>query len=153
MELNLKKAVLLLAILLAALASVSYGLQQVNPAEIPQDPVTQSLFQGLLYVFTTSTTTPLWVFVRNVYGYLAHRYGGDPDVKYEGKQLAKTYIVYEGYIKGYTALALTLAQGTSMQPYVTMLAGCFAFVTDLVRSSLADIASAKATVAKSVKTR
>ena len=143
MQLNLSKAILLLLIVLAVLTGASYAIQQINPAELPQDPLTQNLYQGLVYVFVTSASTPLWVFLRNVYGYLGHKYGDDPGVNYEAKQFTQTYIIYEGYIKGYTVLAMTLFQGTPVQPYVAMVAGGFAFVTDLIRSSIKDAKNGK----------
>ena len=150
MKLSLAKAILVLMVLLGTLSGVSYALQLAYPSDVPRDPVTQAFVNGLIIVFVTSANTPLWVFVRNVYGYLAHKYGDDPDVEYEASKFTATYIRFEGMIKGYTGLALLLFAGTPVHPYAAMIAGSFAFVTDLVRSMLENI-GAKKTASKLLK--
>lgn len=135
------QAIVLLIVTLGVLSGVSLAVSSVDVETI--SPEMRPVWEGIVYIFTTSAATPAWVFIRNVYGYAKTKWGSKPEdriqIEYEAHQFTKTYLEYEGYIKGYMVLAKVFTLGTPLEGYAVMLAGAFSFITDLIRDSLADL--------------
>jgi len=147
MKLTLTTAIVILLVAFAVLTGVQVAVQSVDVESIPAEY--KQVWLGVIYIFSTSAVTPLWVFVRNIYGYLTNYYGAKPseraNIQYEANQLSATWLQYEGYIKGLTILMIALFTGTQLAPYAVYIAGASAFVLDLIRKSLADIGQSKTT--------
>jgi len=141
MPINLKMAIALLLASAAVLVGVQVAVQSVDPALI--DPDLQGIWALIVYIFTTSSMTPFWTFIRNIYGFAENWFEANPEdrknIQYESQQLFSTYIKYEGYIKAFGVVSLALTANTPLAPYATLLAGAMAFITDLIRKSLADL--------------
>jgi len=136
------QAAAILLIVFAVLTAIQTAIASVDTTDLPSE--FQTIWSGIVYVFTTSAATPLWVFIRNVYGYAENYLGTDPlkreKLRYESSQLMATWMKYEAYIKAFTAMMLGLTVGTPLQPYAVYIAGGLAFLVDVIRKSLADIA-------------
>ena len=138
---NVVTAFVILFVAFGVLGGVAVGLTQIQLA--PDTPEYIVLvYNGLIYIFTSSSVAPLFVMIRNVYGYLKNKYTpGNEPIQYEGKQLLTTWLTYEGYMKGFSIFILAFAQGTPYAPYAYYMSGSLAFIVDLVRSSIEDVAN------------
>jgi len=135
-------AAVVLLVVFGALSGISVAIKTVDISTIPVE--WQGVWQGIVYIFTTSAAAPLFTFIRNVYGFYVNKYQLKPEqrssLQYEANRLASTWLTYEGYIKAFTILVIAFTQGTPLEPYAVYIAGTLAFVTDLIRKSLSDIA-------------
>lgn len=140
MKLNVYTAVVILLAISAVLTGTYLAVVQFLPtASYPA--YLQPIIAGLKYVFLTSAIAPLFVAIRNVSGYLSNSVSQDGPLEYEGKKLLNTWITYEGYIKGIAVLVTSLSVGTPYEQYAVWISGSAAFIIDLVRKSLTDIAN------------
>ena len=142
MKLNAYTAAVILLVVFGVLTGISAAIKTVDVSAIPAE--FQGIWQGIVYVFSTSSVAPLFVFVRNIYGYYVNKAQLKPAqrscLEYEGNRLVATWLTYEGYIKGFSVMALAFTQGTPLEPYAIYIAGAAAFIVDLIRKSLFDIA-------------
>jgi len=138
------QAAVILLVVFAVLSAVQAAVALVDIATIPED--LQIVWRGIQYVFLTSWIAPLFVFIRNIYGYAENWLGAEDRTrfKYEANQLLGTWAKYEQYIKMLTVLIIALTIDTPVQPYAPYVAGGLAFLVDIVRKSLTDIAESKA---------
>ena len=142
MKVNVYFAVVLLLVLAGVFGGVSLVVGTINTDGLPDFLVI--FVNGLKYVFLTSAAAPLFVIVRNVYGYFTNKAANpNSQIEYEGAKLLQTWLVYEGYIKGIGILVVTFAAGTKYAPYSYMISGALAFIVDLIRKSLSDIATGR----------
>ena len=140
---NVVTAFVILLVAFAALGGVAVAVQQVKLAPDAPDYIVL-LYNGLIYVFTSSSVAPLFVMVRNIYGYLINKYTpGNEPIQYEGKRLLQTWLTYEGYMKGTSIFIVAATTGTPYEPFAYYISGAASFVIDLVRSSLKDIADSR----------
>ena len=131
-------AIILLLIVASVLTGISAVAQTVNVETV--DPVAKPFWVGIVYVFQTSAVAPLFVLIRNIYGYFKKKEGAHgAGFEYEVNQLKTTWITIEGYTKGLTIFFIAATVGTTLAPYAALLGGAAAFVVDLVRSSLSDL--------------
>jgi hypothetical protein len=144
MKLNAASATVLLLVAFAVLTTVSTYVQSVDPATIPSELTL--VWQGLTYIFLTSSAAPLWVFVRNIYGYLGNKYGATSteraNISYEANQFYGSWLKYEGYIKALAIMILAFAQGTPLEVYAVHIAGSIAFLVDVIGKKISDLKTA-----------
>jgi len=147
LKLNVYLATVLLLVLAAVFGGVSLAVGTIETDGLPSEII--FVINGLKYIFLTSAAAPFFVIVRNVYGYFTNKASyPNGQIQYEGAQLLKTWLVYEGYIKGIAIMIVAFTAGTEFQQYAYLIAGSIAFVIDLVRKSLSDIAAGPPTLAK-----
>lgn len=137
------QAAVILLVVFAALSALQVAVSTVDITTIPED--LQIVWRGVQYVFLTSWIAPLFVFIRNIYGYAENWLGVEDrtEFKYEAKQLLGTWAKYEQYIKMLTVFIIALTIDTPVQPYAPYVAGTLAFIIDVVRKSLTDIAESR----------
>jgi hypothetical protein len=141
-KINVYLAVVLLLVLAGVFGGISLIVGTINTDGMPDFIVV--FVNGLKYVFLTSAVAPFFVMIRNVYGYFTNKAANpNSEMQYEGAKLLKTWLIYEGYIKGIGILVVTFAAGTKYAPYSYMISGSLAFIVDLVRKSLSDIATGR----------
>jgi len=141
-KVNVYFAVVLLLVLAGVFGGVSVVIGTINTDGMPDFIVV--FVNGLKYVFLTSAVAPLFVMIRNVYGYFTNKAANpNSEMQYEGAKLLKTWLIYEGYIKGLAILIVSLTSGTEYQRYAYLIAGSLAFIVDLIRKSLSDIATGR----------
>jgi len=132
----------LLLVAFAVLTGIKFAVDTVDPSTIPSE--LRPIWDGVSYIFLTSAATPLFTFVRNIYGYAENYLGAKPEdralIQYEANLLWQTWLKYEQYIKGFTILTILLTRGTPLEPYAVYIAGSISFAVDLIRKSLADLA-------------
>lgn len=142
MKINAYTAAVILLVVFGVLTGISLAIKTIDVSTLPVE--FQGVWQGIVYVFTTSSVAPLFVFLRNVYGFYVNKYQLKPEqrtnLEYEANRLAATWLVYEGYIKAFAVMVLAFTQGTPLEPYAIYIAGSAAFIVDLIRKSLFDIA-------------
>ena len=142
MKINAYTAAVILLVVFGVLTGISVAIKTVDVSTLPVEM--QGVWQGIVYVFTTSSVAPLFVFIRNIYGFYVNKYQLKPEqrtsLEYEANRLAATWIVYEGYIKALAVMFMAFTQGTPLEPYAVYIAGSSAFIVDLIRKSLFDIA-------------
>lgn len=142
MKLNAYSATVILLVAFGVLTGISAIAKTVDISTIPVEM--QGVWQGIIYIFTTSSVAPLFVFIRNIYGFYVNKYQLSPlqreSLEYEANRLAATWLIYEGYIKAFTILVTAFTQGTPLEPYAVYIAGTASFIVDLIRKSLFDIA-------------
>jgi len=140
-NINSPRATVILLVAFAVLSGISAAIRMVDVAQLPQE--LQTVWQGLSYVFLTSAAAPLFVFIRNIYGYWENKVGTDPEkraqVKYEASQLWSTWLKYEGYMKAISVFIIAFTDGTKLAPYAVYIAGAITFIVDLIRKSLSDL--------------
>lgn len=137
---NVVTAFIILLVVFGVLGGVAVAIQQVKLAPDAPDYIV-FLYNGLIYIFATSSVAPLFVMVRNIYGYLINKFKPDSEpIEYEGKRLLQTWLTYEEYIKGTSIFVLAFTQGTPYAPYAYYISGSLSFIIDLVRKTLSDIA-------------
>lgn len=143
LKLNSAKATVLLILVAAGLSLVSVAINQIDmttlPAGVPE------IVQVIQYIFASSAIAPLFVIIRNAYGYWSKVPGNRESIQYEAAQLWQTWIRYEEYIKGAAVLIVVLTKGTKFEPYAYLISGSVAFFIDLIRKSLSEIATKPAT--------
>ena len=142
MKINVYLAIVLLLVLAGVFGGISVVVGTINTDGLPDWIIL--VVNGIKYVFLTSAAAPLFVIVRNVYGYFTNKAAyPNSQIEYEGKKLLETWLVYESYIKGIGILVITFAAGTKYAPYSYMITGALAFIVDLIRKSLSDIATSR----------
>jgi len=134
------QAAVVLLVAFAVLSGVQAAIATVDITTLPED--LQVIWRGVQYVFVTSWIAPLFVFIRNLYGYAENWLGADDrkEFKFKANQLLANWAKYEQYIKGLTILVIALTIDTPVQPYAPYVAGGLAFLLDVIRKSLSDIA-------------
>lgn len=143
MKQNVVTAFVILLVAFAVLGGVAVAIQQIKLAPDTPDQIVL-LYNGLIYIFTSSSVAPLFVMVRNIYGYLVNKYTpGSQPIQYEGKRLLQTWLTYEGYMKGTSIFIVAATQGTPYAPFAYYISGSISFVIDLIRNSLSDIAESR----------
>lgn len=142
MKINAAMATVILLVSFAVLMGVHTVVSTVDATTIA--PEWQGVWAGLSYIFLTSAAAPLFAFIRNFYGYAENYLGAEPEkrasIKYEANKLWGTWLKYEGYIKAFAILIIALTKDTPLAPYAAYIAGSLAFIVDLIRKSLSDIA-------------
>jgi hypothetical protein len=142
LKINVYTASVVLLVVFGVLTGISVAIKTVDVSTLPVE--IQGVWQGIVYVFSTSSVAPLFVFVRNIYGFYVNKYQLKPEqrtnLEYEANKLVATWLVYEGYIKAFTVMVMAFTQGTPLEPYAVYIAGSSAFIVDLIRKSLFDIA-------------
>jgi len=140
MKLNYYTAIVILLVVGAAISSVTLAVKTVNVSDLP--PELQYIWQGLIYVLQTSAIAPLFTIIRNIYGYFINKYQGKPNtnIEYDANMMLSTWLTYEEYIKGAGVFSVIALQNTPWSQYAVYIAGAAAFIIDLVRKSLYDIA-------------
>jgi len=140
-KVDYKLAVVILLVAFAVLSGIQAAVQSVDPGTIPQE--WQTLWQGIVYIFTTSRATILFIFIRNILGYAENWFDARPEergqLKYEARKLGATWAKYEVYLKGYTAAILALTAGTPYNQYAVYIAGAAGLITDLITKAIKDI--------------
>jgi len=133
---------IVLLVVFAVLSGIQAAVQSVDPETVL--PEWQPLWRGIVYFFATSAATPLFTFIRNIYGYLENWFETDPEKRhqlhYEAGKLAATWAQYEALIKGYSIAIIAFTIGTPMEPYAVYIAGAAALVTDLITKAITDLA-------------
>lgn len=133
------QAAVILLVAFAILTGIQTAVKTVDVSGMPDE--LQLVWDGVLYIFATSALTPLWVFIRNIYGYYENWANQKGEIEYEAKQFWATWLKYEEYVKALAALVIGLTMGTPLQPYAVYIAGGLAFLVDVIRKSLSDIAA------------
>jgi len=140
-NINTPKATVILLVAFAVLSGISEAIRLVDIAQIPVE--LQPVWRGLSYIFLTSAVAPLFVFIRNIYGYLENKYSTEPEkrseIEYEASQLWGTWLKYEGYMKAISIFIIAATQGTELAPYAIYITGSITFIVDLIRKSLSDL--------------
>lgn len=138
---RLYQAVVVLLVAASVLTAIQYYVQSIDPETIPEE--WNEVWGCLVYIFATSAATPLWTFIRNVYGYAENWLDKDPKaashIEFESRQLWSTYIKYDGYIKGLTVMMMMFLVDTPLAPYAAIVGGAAAFVVDLIRKAFKDL--------------
>jgi hypothetical protein len=110
MKINAYTAAVILLVVFGALTGISLAIKTVDVSTIPVEM--QGVWQGIVYIFTTSSVAPLFVFIRNVYGYYINKAQLKPEernlLQYEANRLAATWLTYECYIKGIMIMVVAL---------------------------------------------
>jgi len=139
---RLYQAITILFVALAVLVGIQTAVQSVDPSTIPAEWL--PLWNGIAYVFTTSTAAVLFTFLRNILGFAENWFEANPDerqqLQYEAGKLGATWMKYEVYLKGYTAAILALTSGTPYQQCAVYIAGAVGLLTDLIRKAIKDLA-------------
>lgn len=138
MKLNSATAAVILLVAAACLTAVSMIVNTIDASTFPVG--LNEAVQIVQYIFASSAIAPLWVFIRNAYGYWS-KLPGNENIQYEAKQLWQTWLRYEEYIKGIGVLIVVLTKGTTLEPYAILIAGSAAFIADLILDALSDIAA------------
>lgn len=142
MKLNLASAIVILLVAFAVLSGIQAAVQTVDPATLPKE--WQPIWQGVIYVFTTSAASILFTFIRNILGYAENWFETSPEnrsqIQYEAGKLAATWARYEVYIKGFTAAIQAYTAGTPLSQHAVYIAGAIGLIVDLIRKALKDIA-------------
>lgn len=142
MKVNVYIAVVLLLVLAGVFGGISVVVGTIGTDGLPDWVV--FVVNGLKYVFLTSSAAPLFVIVRNIYGYFTNKAAyPNGQIQYEGSKLLQTWLVYESYIKGIGILVIAFTAGTKLEPVAGLIAGAIAFIVDLIRKSLSDIAAGR----------
>jgi len=142
LKLNAYTASVILLVVFGVLTWISLAIKTVDVTTIPVE--LQGVWQGIVYIFTTSAVVPLFTFIRNIYGFYVNKYQLKPNqrasLEYEAHRLTSTWLTYEGYIKAFSILVIAFTRGTPLESYAVYIAGTLAFIIDLIRKSLFDIA-------------
>jgi hypothetical protein len=140
MKINGYTAVAILLAAFAVLTGIKVAIGTVDATSLP--PELKMIYDGINYICLTSAAAPLFVFIRNIYGFIENYLGSEQrsEVQYEARLLGETWIKYEEYIKAFTIMIIAVTEGTSLAPYAVYIAGSLAFMVDLIRKSLKDIA-------------
>jgi len=145
MNVNLKLAIVLLVVSFAVLSGIQALVASVDPSTIA--PEFQSLWQGIIYVFTSGAATVAFTFLRNILGYAENKLEASPEkrsqIQYEANLLGATAARYALYVYGLTAAIQALFAGTPYQIHATSIAGAIGIITDLVVKSINDLAASK----------
>jgi len=145
MNLNVKQAMAVLLVAFAALGSVGTLLSTIDTSSMPWELA--NIVKILQYVFLTSSVAPVFTFFRNFYGYFNNKVKAAADgntVNYEASKLLQTWLTMEGYTKAFSIAIVALTLNTPVGPYAYWIAGALAFMVDLIRKSLAEIAVSRA---------
>jgi len=130
------QAIIILFVALAVLTGIQTAVSTVDIATLPTE--IQPLWQGIVYVFTTSKAVALFTILRNLLGY-AYTYLETKDkseISYEAEKLCATWLRFEVYIKGFTTGITALTVGTPYEQYAIYIASSFALLVDIIRSTL-----------------
>lgn len=142
MKLKYYQAIIVLLVAFAVLSGIQLAVQSIDPETV--SPEWQPLWRGIVYLFATSAATPLFTFIRNIYGYIENWFEAEPgerkELQYEAGKLAATWAKYEALIKGYSAAIIAFTIGTPMEPYAIYIAGAASLVTDLITKAIKDLA-------------
>lgn len=138
MKINVYLAMAILLVVFGILTGVATAIKSVDTTGMPDYLL--FIYNGAVYIILTSAAAPLFVFIRNIYGFLTNKYGEDPALQYEGKKLLETWLTYEAYIKGVSIMVLAFCVGTPVEPYAYYIGGAVAFIIDLGRKSISSIA-------------
>lgn len=141
MKLNVYTAAALLLIVFGVISGVqAFVLKPIDVSGAP--PELQYIYGGIVYVFSTSAITPLFVMIRNLLGYLENYFETDPQkrgqVQFEASKLAATWFKYEAYVKGAAIFIVAFTAGTPLAPYAYYISGSAAFFIDLIRKAFKD---------------
>jgi hypothetical protein len=135
-------AVAILLVAIGALGSVYIAVNQLLPTPAYPEYL-WPFIDGLRYVFMTSAVAPVFVMVTKIFGYLIQwtiaSQTGKP-IQYEGKKLLKTWLIYEGYMKGLTGFIMILLVRTPYEMYAVWIAGSIIFIAKIVSKTLSTIA-------------
>lgn len=142
MELKYYQAIVIVLVAFAVLSGIQVAVQTIDPTAVPEEYL--PIYEGLKYLFMTSTAAILFIFLRNLLGYAENWFETEADergkLKYEAGKLGATWTKYELMIKGYTAAIMALTIGTPYQVHAVYIAGALALVTDLITKSIRDLA-------------
>jgi hypothetical protein len=142
LKINVYLAVVILLLAIGVLGSLYIAISQLLPTPAYPEYL-WPLIDGVRYVFMTSAVAPVFVMVTNIFGYAinwtAASQAGKP-IQYEGKKLLKTWLIYEGYMKGLTGFIMILLTHTSYEIYAVWIAGSIIFIAKIVSKTLSTIA-------------
>lgn len=141
MKLNIYMAIVVILIAFSVLTGIQYAVQTVDASKVA--PEWQTLWHGIVYVFTTSAATPLFTFLRNLLGYAENWFEANPDKRaqmhYEAGKLGATWTKFQVYIMGFTAAIQALTIGTPLQQHAVYIAGAIGIVIDLIVKAINDL--------------
>jgi len=142
MKINVYMAVVILLLATGVLGSLYIAVNQLLPTPAYPEYL-WPIINGLRYVAMTSAVAPVFVMITNIFGYAinwtATSQAGKP-IQYEGKKLLKTWLTYEGYMKGLTGLIMILFTHTPYEVYAVWIAGSIIFIAKIVSKTLSTIA-------------
>jgi len=142
---RLYQAIVILFVALAVLLSIQTFVQTVPVESIPEE--FREVWNGIVYVFTTSFAAVLFTFLRNILGYAENWFEASPEerekLRYEARLLGATWAKYEVYLKGYTAAIVALTAGTPYEKYAVYIAGAVGLITDFITKAIKDLAKSK----------
>lgn len=141
MKFNIYAAILAVLVLAAVLGAIATTMQNVDPNTLA--PEIRPYWTAIVFVFTTSAATPIFVGITNIYGYWKNKYGAPANVRssvqYEANQFYGTYLRLEGYIKGVNLFVVALTMNTPLAVYAAYISGSAAFILDVVKRTLDDL--------------
>jgi len=143
MKLNIYMAIVVILVAFAVLSGIQYLVQTVDASTIA--PEWQTVWLGIVYIFTTSAATPLFTFLRNMLGYAENWFAANPNERaqmhYEAGKLGATWTKFQVYIMGFTAAIQALTMGTPLQQHAVYIAGAIGIVVDLIVKAIKDLST------------
>jgi hypothetical protein len=140
MNVNYKKAIILLLFIAGVLSGVSVYLQTIDVATIA--PEWQPAWNCLIYVFITGAGGTAFTFLRNILGFAYTYFEGAGKIVYDKNQLYATWARFEFYMLTISQFIQVATAGTKYAPYAVTIAGAISVMLDLGLRSLSNVASA-----------
>lgn len=134
------QAVVILLVALALVMGIQTAVQTVDVATLPEE--FQGLWNAIVYIFTTEKAIILFVFLRNILGYLENWFEAEDkeQIKYEAGLLGATWAKYQVYIGGFTVAITMLTTGTPYQQHAAYIAGAVGLLVDFVTRAITKLA-------------
>lgn len=140
MDLNYKKAIVLVLFFAGVLSGLSVIVQTVDVSTIPQE--WQPVWWFIVYIFTTGAGGVAFTFLRNILGYAYTYFEQNGKIEYDKNQLYATWVRFEFYMLTFSSFIQVATAGTKYAPYAITIAGAISVLLDLGLRSINNLAKA-----------
>jgi len=139
-DLNYKKAIILLLFVAGVLSGISVVVQTVDVSTI--SPEWLPVWGCLVYIFATGAGGTAFTFLRNILGYAYTYFEQNGKIQYDKNKLYATWARFEFYMLTISQFIQVATAGTKYAPYAITIAGAISVVLDLGLRSLNNLANA-----------